>query len=101
MNSALKLTPIAGVNWGSRKFQQSFFGVGSDNVNFEPFQAQAGIYEIFIEGAAEQRLGENWLIKATARISDLQNSAANNPIVKGPNGSRTSFTGFLGLVWMF
>ncbi len=101
MNSNLQITPIIGMNWGSQKFNQVFFGVEEGNVLFDRFQANAGIYELYAEGAVEQRLSKNWLIKGTVRLSDLKNSAASSPIVRSSIGERVQLSTFVGVVWLF
>ncbi|UTW57668.1 MipA/OmpV family protein [Kordiimonas sp. SCSIO 12603] len=101
LNSGLRVTPIVGANWGSQKFNQVFFGVEEDSVLFEPFRAKAGIYELYAEAAVEQRLGKNWLIKGTVRLSDLKNSAADSTITRSEVGERVQFSSFFGVVWLF
>lgn len=100
-NSSLKFTPILGLNWGDGNFNNAFFGIGDSDPAFDAFRPGAGIYEIFGELTAEQRLTKNWLVKAAFRGGLLMNGAARSPIVKSDLGSRGQATAYLGLVWLF
>lgn len=100
-NSSLKFTPILGLTWGDGNFNNAFFGISDDNPAFEAFRPGAGIYEVFGEITAEQRLFKNWLLKASFRGGLLMNGAARSPIVKSDLGSRGQAIAYLGVVWLF
>jgi outer membrane scaffolding protein for murein synthesis (MipA/OmpV family) len=101
LNSSLKVTPILGMNWGSDDFNDAFFGIHSGALGFEDYDAKAGIYEVYSEVSAEQRLAKSWLVKASVRGGLLMNSAGRSPIVKSNRGARGQVTAYLGLVWLF
>lgn len=100
-NSQLRFTPILGLNWGSKKFNQAFFGIEPGNSDFAPYEASSGLYEMFGEVSAEHRLSKNWLVKGSLRVSDLKNSAAKSPIVQSDLGSKWQAAAYLGIVWLF
>jgi len=102
MNSLLTITPIIGAVWGSGDYMQTYFGVDTGaNTSLESYRASKGLYEIYAEAAIEQRLGKNWLLKGSLRLSDLAGSAAGSPIVRSENGSNEQLSAFFAVVWLF
>lgn len=101
LNSRFKVTPVLGVKWGSRDFTDAFFGVENDNPAFPTYQGTSGVYETYGEASAEYRLGKNWLVKGSARLAQLRNSAARSPIVNSDTGSIYQLSTYLGIVWLF
>ncbi|MEX0298192.1 MAG: MipA/OmpV family protein, partial [Kordiimonas sp.] len=69
--------------------------------SFEAYQAKGGLYELYVETALEQRLSKRWILKASARLSDLRGNAAKSPIVRGAGGSNSQLSAFLAAVWLF
>lgn len=102
LNSKLTLTPIIGAIWGSQNYMNTYFGVREgESELFGPFQAKGGLYETYIETSLEQRLGKRWILKASARVSELHGSASQSPIVRGEVGSDSQLSTFMGVVWLF
>ncbi len=102
LNSELTLTPIIGAVWGSSKYMQTYFGVEQgESVVFEAYKPDGGLYELYLEAALEQRLSKRWILKASARLSDLRGNAARSPIVRGSDGSNSQLSTFVAAVWLF
>lgn len=101
-NSKFTVTPILGAVWGSDNYLQTHFGVDEGlNSSFEPYQAEAGFYEVYGEIAMEHRLSKKWLLKGSMRFSDLVGSASQSPIVRSDNGSTDQLSAFFAVVWLF
>ncbi len=100
-DSEWRLTPILGAVWGSSRYQQTFFGVPEGVPGVEAYSPRGGLYQIYGELAAERRLGKNWLLKGSMRVSELLHGAADSPIVQLDGGSREQLEAFAGVVWLF
>ncbi|MBV1900687.1 MAG: MipA/OmpV family protein [Kordiimonadaceae bacterium] len=102
VNSSLTVTPILGAIWGSGRYMDRYFGVeeGASDI-FPAFNPDGGLYEVYLEGAMEQRLSKKWVLKASLRLSDLQGSAEKSPIVRGAGGSNSQVTAFVAVAWLF
>ncbi len=102
LNSQLTVTPIIGAVWGSNDYMNTYFGVKEgESDRFEPYQPNGGLYELYVETALEQRLSKRWILKASARLSDLRGNAARSPIIRGDGGSNSQLSTFLAAVWLF
>lgn len=102
LNSKLTLTPIFGAVWGSSKYMQTYFGVeeGASRL-FDSYRPGGGLSELYLEAALEQRLSKRWILKASARLSELQGNAARSPIIRGEGGSTSQLSTFVAAVWLF
>jgi len=102
LSSDLSLTPILGAVWGSSNYMQTYFGVHENETEiYDAYTANGGLYELYAEAALEQRLSKRWILKASARVSALQGSAARSPIVRGDGGSNGQLSTFVAAVWLF
>lgn len=102
LSSNLTLTPILGAVWGSSGYMETYFGVGEgESPVFAPYKPDGGLYELYVEAALEQRLSKRWVLKASARISDLRGEAEKSPIIRGAGGSDSQLSTFVAAVWLF
>ncbi len=81
--------------FGSDSYTDTYFGVSSDeasNSEFEAFDPDGGLVSAGIEVIATYKLGEQWWLEGRARWDQLQDDAADSPIVDQGSAELGSLT---------
>lgn len=88
-----------GLNWGSRQYAQSYFGVTGEQAarsGFPEFQAGAGVNNLRLTGGANYRFAPDWNLIGSVTASRLSGNASNSPIVE----TRQQYGAFLSAIYL-
>lgn len=96
----LSLTGVAGANWMSNDYAQSYFtvtGLQSRRSGLAVYDADAGIKDVFAGLTGDIALDRNWSLKLIGRYSHLTDEAAGSSIVE----TESQLFGGIGLTYKF
>lgn len=82
---ALILTAGPRLEWGSARFNDTYFGVSTEEANrseFSKFDAGSGLVSVGIELSARYSFSENWGVEGIAAYDRLVEDAADSPITE-------------------
>jgi len=97
LTKSLTLSLSGNTTWVSRKYMDSYFGITpaqSLASGLPTFSAKAGIKNVGVTGALNQRWSEHWSMTNGVHYSRLLNDAADNPLVR-QRGSRNQTTSYM------
>jgi MipA family protein len=100
--SGVKMIGQVGATWADDDYMDAFFSVtaaqaaASPTIN-SPYNAEAGIKDVYIGLNASVPLSDRWNLKVLGQYSRLVGDAADSPIVESEN----QFFGGLGLTYQF
>ncbi len=89
-----------GLTWGSGQYNQTFFGVTSEQSarsGFPEFAANAGINNVRLTAGSSYRFAENWRLFGGVTASRLTGDAAASPITE----TRAQYRAFLTAIYLF
>lgn len=80
-----RLSTMAEADFGSSKYNQTFFGVDaaqSARTPFAQYDAGSGIYAVRVGLTWEHRFDRHWSLSATQQLTSLTGDAVDSPIVQ-------------------
>ncbi|WP_186308462.1 MipA/OmpV family protein [Paraburkholderia sp. BCC1885] len=80
-----RLSTSAEADFGSSKYNQTFFGVSasqSANAAFPQYGAGSGLYAVRAAMSWDHQFNRHWSISASQQITNLTGDAVNSPIVR-------------------
>lgn len=89
-----------GITWGSRQYNQTFFGVTGEQSSrsmFPEHQAGSGINNLRITAGTGYRLSPSWRLIGSVSASRLSGDAGDSPIVE----TRAQYLAFFSAVYRF
>jgi outer membrane protein len=91
-----------GLSWGSRQYQQAFFGITAEQSarsqeQLPEFQAGAGVNNLRFTTGANYRFAPNWNLIGSVTASRLSGHAGSSPIVE----TRQQYGAFLSAIYLF
>jgi outer membrane scaffolding protein for murein synthesis (MipA/OmpV family) len=88
----------AGLVWANQAWNQAYFGVPAGSVSGLPvYTAQSGVKDVHLGLNWNWALSSSWLLTNSVKLTHLQGSAANSPLVQ----RRTSAAFSSALAWRF
>jgi len=102
VDERVRLFAGPGLTWGSRQYQQTFFGVTEEQAarslqQFPEFQATAGVNNLRLTAGANYRFATDWNLIGSVTASRLSGQAGNSPIVE----TRQQYGAFLSAIYLF
>ena len=87
VDERVRLFAGPGLSWGSRQYQQTFFGVteeqaGRSEEHFPEFQTKAGVNNLRLTAGANYRFAPNWNLIGSVTASRLSGQAGDSPIAE-------------------
>ncbi len=76
----------AGLVWGNQAYNQAYFGVPA-GLALKAYQADAGVKDIHLGVNWNVALNSSWLLTSSLKLTRLQGSAANSPLVQRRNAT--------------
>jgi MipA family protein len=89
-----------GLTWGSRQYNQTFFGVTEEQSarsGFPEFQAGAGVNNLRFTAGANYRFAPNWNLIGSLSAARLNAQAGASPIVE----TRAQYFAFISAIYLF
>ena len=89
-----------GLTWGSRQYNQTFFGVTSEQSarsGFPEFGANAGINNLRVTAGTNYRFAPNWRLSGGLTASRLSGDAGASPITE----TKTQYRAHLAAIYLF
>jgi outer membrane protein len=89
-----------GLTWGSRQYNQTFFGVTEDQSArsaFPEFQAGAGVDNLRLTAGMNYRFAPNWNLIGSLSASRLNGDAGASPITE----TRAQYFALLSAIYLF
>jgi outer membrane protein len=87
-----------GITWGTRQYNQTFFGVTGEQSSrsmVPEYQAGSGINNVRVTAGAGYRLTPSWRLIGSASASRLSGDAGDSPIVE----TRAQYLAFFSAVY--
>ncbi|MDI4633237.1 MipA/OmpV family protein [Pelomonas sp. V22] len=78
-------TTGAGVGWGSRRYQQSYFGVAPEVASrtlYAAYQPGSGLRDAYLGMGLTYAITHHWIAFSSASIGRLQGPSADSPLVE-------------------
>lgn len=100
MINGVKMLGQVGATWADDDYMDAFFSVNgtqANNSQFDGYDAEAGIKDVYIGLSADVPLMDRWNLKLTGQYKLLVGDAADSPIVE----SESQFFGGIGLTYQF
>lgn len=100
--AGISLTTTLGASYASSDYMDAYFSVTpaqslASVAGLRPFDADAGIKDVYLGFSADVPLAERWTLRLNARYSRLLGDATDSPIVESEN----QFSGGLGVTYRF
>jgi outer membrane scaffolding protein for murein synthesis (MipA/OmpV family) len=87
-------TTGGGLGWGSRRYQQAYFGVAPDVAQqtiYAPYQPGSGLRDAYLGLGWTYAITHHWIAFSAAGISRLQGPSADSPLVERRSAASIAF----------